>query len=69
MPTAGFSPRKASLTFYIEGKFDSAQDLFARLGKHKKSRVCLYINKFEDVDLDVFYEIIAREYRTTMIQK
>jgi hypothetical protein len=69
MPAAGFSPRKASLTFYIEGKFDGAQDLFARLGKHKKSRVCLYINNLEDVDLDVFYEIIAREYRTTMIQK
>jgi hypothetical protein len=69
MPAAGFSPRKASITFYIEGKFDGAQDLFARLGKHKKSRVCLYINNLEDVDLDVFYEIIAREYRTTMIQK
>lgn len=63
MPAAAFSPRKASMTFYVEDKFEGAQALYAKLGKHKKSMVCLYINKLDDVDLDVLYEIIARQYR------
>ena len=64
MPAAGFSPRKASMTFYVGNKFKGAQQLYAKLGKYKKSHACLYINKLEDVDLDVLHEIIAREFRT-----
>ena len=64
MPAAAFSPRKAYLTFYVDNKFEGAEELYAKLGKYKKSVACLYINKLEDVDLDVLYEIIAREYRT-----
>ena len=63
-PAAAFSPRKAYKTFYVGNKFEGAKALYAKLGKHKKSVACLYINKLEDVDLDVLYEIIAREYRT-----
>lgn len=63
MPAAGFSPRKASMTFYVEGKFEGAEALFARLGKHKRSLACLYINKLDDVDLGILSEIITREYR------
>lgn len=68
MPAAGFSPRKASMTFYTGSKFDGAQELYARLGKHKKSLACLYINKLDDVDLDVLHEIIAREYSSATAQ-
>jgi uncharacterized protein DUF1801 len=64
VPAAAFSPRKAYMTFYVDNKFEGAEELYAKLGKHKKSVACLYINKLEDVDLDVLYEIIAREYRT-----
>jgi hypothetical protein len=64
MPAAAFSPRKASMTFYVDNKFEGAEELYAKLGKYKKSVACLYINKLDDVDLDVLYEIIAREYRT-----
>lgn len=62
MPAAGFSPRKANMTFYVGDNFEGAQALYARLGKHKKSVACLYINKLDDVDLDVLREIIARQY-------
>lgn len=65
-PAAGFSPRKANMTFYIGNKFEGAEALYARLGKHKKSVACLYINKLEDVDLQVLREIIAREYARTL---
>jgi hypothetical protein len=64
MPAAAFSPRKAYMTFYVDDKFEGAEELYAKLGKHKKSVACLYINKLEDVDLEVLYEIIASQYRT-----
>lgn len=63
MPAAAFSPRKAYMTFYVDDKFEGAEELYARLGKHRKSVACLYINKLDDVDLDVLYEIIASQYR------
>jgi hypothetical protein len=50
------------MTFYVDNKFEGATELYAKLGKHKKSVACLYINKLDD--LDVLHEIIAREYRT-----
>ncbi|MBK8900300.1 MAG: DUF1801 domain-containing protein [Anaerolineaceae bacterium] len=64
MPAAAFSPRKANMTFYVGDEFEGAAELYAKLGKHKKSVACLYINKLDDVDLDVLHEIIARQYRT-----
>lgn len=64
MPAAAFSPRKTYMTFYVDNKFEGAEELYARLGKYKKSVACLYINKLDDVDLDVLYQIIARDYRT-----
>jgi len=62
MPAAGFSPRKAGMTFYLGDDFEGAGALYARLGKHRKSVSCLYINKLDDVDLDVLREIIARQF-------
>ena len=69
MPAAAFSPRKAYMTFYVDDKFEGAEALYAKLGKHKKSVACLYINKLEDVDLDILYEIIVRQYRTDSPEK
>lgn len=63
---AGFSPRKANMTFYIDDNFEGAEALFSKLGKHRKSVACLYINKLDDVDLQVLREIIAREYEATI---
>ena len=62
MPTAGFSPRKANMTFYVGNSFEGAEELYAQLGKHKKSVACLYINKLADVDLDILREIITRQF-------
>jgi len=64
MPAASFSPRKANMTFYVDDKFEGAEDLYGRLGKHKKSVACLYVNILDDVDPDVLREIISRQYAT-----
>lgn len=58
-PITCFSPRKANMTFYVGNKFKGAEALYAKLGKHKKSIACLYINKLDDVDLDVLREVIT----------
>ncbi|HEX5808535.1 MAG TPA: hypothetical protein VFY25_07695, partial [Anaerolineales bacterium] len=42
VPAAAFSPRKAYLTFYVDNKFEGAEELYAKPGKYKKSVACLY---------------------------
>ena len=63
MCRAGFSPRKAAMTLYLMGHYcdrqPEADALFARLGKHKTGKSCLYINKLADVDLDVLEQLVA----------
>ena len=61
-PLAGFSPRKANLTLYVMNPFADYTDLLAKLGKHKTSVACLYINKLSDVDMSVLEELIAMSY-------
>lgn len=56
----GFSPRKANLVLYVLPGFDALDDARHRLGKHRVGRSCLYVNKLDDVDLDVL-EAIVRE--------
>ncbi|GHD09224.1 hypothetical protein GCM10008096_21670 [Zhihengliuella salsuginis] len=65
-PAVGFSPRKANLVLYVLGSHDGAEPLLSRLGKHKRSVACVYVNKLADVDLDVLRELIAESYRHTM---
>lgn len=69
VPAAGFSPRKTNMTFYLGDKFDGAESLFSQLGKHKKSVACLYINKLDDIDIEVLREIIARDFARTIQKK
>ncbi len=64
MPRVGFSPRKANLVLYVGG-FPEYEALLAKLGKHKSSKACLYLNKLADVDLDILEEIARRTYAAT----
>ena len=59
MPLTGFSPRKPSLVLYLGPGMQDAK-LLARLGKHKVSKGCMYINKLHDVDRDVLREIVEK---------
>ena len=60
----GYSPRSANLVLYVGG-FPEYDDLLAKLGKHKRSKACLYLNKLADVDLDVLEEIVRRTFAAT----
>lgn len=71
-PLVGFSPRKANLVLYIMPGFSGSAPLMKKLGKHKTGKSCLYINKLEDVDMDVLRELVEgavehmkRKYETS----
>ena len=54
----GFSPRKANLSLYLSVSIMEHAEVLKKLGKHKTGVGCLYINKLEEIDLDVLKEII-----------
>ena len=56
----GFAPRKQNLTLYIMPGFERYDELMASLGKHKTGKSCLYINKLEDVNLEVLEELVRQ---------
>ncbi len=56
----GFSPRKANLTVYVLPGYEDLSEELGRLGKHRTGRSCLYINKLDDVDLNVLEEIVTK---------
>lgn len=58
---SAFSPRKQNITLYIMHGNDGNPDL-EKLGKHKESRGCLYINKLSDVDQTVLERLIKKSY-------
>lgn len=71
-PLAAFSPRKQNLTLYMMTGFDSLTDLLPKLGKHKTSTGCLYINKLADIDTKVLDQIIKKSYldsKRTLLNK
>ena len=62
-PLAAFSPRKQNLTLYVMQGNESSTDLLKKLGKHKKSKGCLYINKLADVDQKALKGLIKKSFQ------
>ena len=60
MPLAGFSPRKNSITLYLETRFPEREMLLKSFGKHKTSKACIYVNKLDDVDEEVLKQLIEK---------
>lgn len=58
-----FSPRKANMTLYLTNGYAEYDGLLAKLGKHKTSKACLYINRLSDVDRNVLEELIECSIR------
>ncbi|MBX9472434.1 DUF1801 domain-containing protein [Microcella sp.] len=64
-PRTGFSPRKAKLTLYGLTEHPDAPALLARLGPHSASVACVYVNRLEQLDLEVLDELIALGWTVT----
>ena len=54
----GFSPRKRALSIYVMCGFSGHEAMMARLGRHKTGKSCLYVNKLDDIDLEVLEELL-----------
>ena len=59
----GFSPRKANLVVYLGPGLDNAK-LMTKLGKHKRGKGCLYLNKLDDVDRKVLRKLVQQSVAT-----
>jgi len=55
----GFAPRKANLSVFISVGIKEHAEALAKLGKHKTGVGCLYINKLNDIDLEVLKGMIT----------
>ena len=62
-PLVGFSPRKQNLTLYIMSGNKDNTELLSKLGKHKTSVGCIYVNKLSDVDLSTLPSLIEASYK------
>ena len=63
-PVMGFSPRKQNITLYITSDFEKHPGLMKKLGKHSTGKVCLYIKRLSDVDVDVLKELMTESLKT-----
>ena len=54
----GFSPRKQRLSIYVMGYLEHYPEILKDLGKHTHGKGCLYVNKLEDIDLEVLRSLI-----------
>ena len=54
----GFSPRKQNLVIYIMPGFSDYGELLGKLGKFRTGRSCLYVNKLDDVDLQLLEQLV-----------
>lgn len=65
-PLAGFSPRKAKISIYLDRDEPMREQQLQRLGKHTTGASCVYVNKLADIDLDVLKEMIVASLRYTI---
>lgn len=59
----GFSPRKQNLTIYLISGFSLFPDLMKKLGKFKTGSSCLYVNKLQDIDMNVLEDLITQSFQ------
>lgn len=59
-PLVGFSPRKAKISLYFATGDPDREALLSRFGKHTAGKACVYINKVDDIDVQVLKELITQ---------
>lgn len=69
-PLLGFSPRKSAISLYVFTGLEEHESLLTSLGKFKRGKACLYINKLSDIDLDQLQKIMKAniEYLKTRFE-
>ena len=60
-----FSPRKAKISLYLDQDFPEREKLLDKLGKIKKAKGCVYVNKLADIDMSVLEELLEKSLAYT----
>ncbi len=63
-PIIGFSPRKAAFSLYVYSPIEKSKKLLGDLGKFKIGKVCIYVKKLSDINIDTLEKLskISIEY-------
>jgi hypothetical protein len=56
-PLIGFSPRKAAISLYVYTGAKEHEFLLEGLGKYKIGKVCIYVKKLSDINLDILKKL------------
>lgn len=65
-PLLAFAPSATKHTIYLVNDFaEKWPDLMERLGKHKSSKVCLYLTRMTEVDREALGELLQRSLNHT----
>ena len=63
----GLSPRKISISLYLMGLTVEVRASFLeKIGKHKTDKGCIYINKLNDINVDVLEQMITVAVKTNL---
>ena len=57
-PLTGLSSRANAIVLYLGSGFDQREELLKKFGKHKEGKGCIYIQKLEDVDMNVLGKMV-----------
>ena len=61
----GFAARGRELVVYISPGFEGRDVLLAKLGEHRTGKVCLYIKRLANVDMQVLEKLVAQSVADT----
>ncbi|GMK36969.1 hypothetical protein PCCS19_00220 [Paenibacillus sp. CCS19] len=59
-PLVGFSPRKAKTSLYFAPGDPDREALLEHFGKYTAAKACVYVNKLEDINVDVLRALIQQ---------
>ncbi|MGD6817960.1 DUF1801 domain-containing protein [Metabacillus sp. 84] len=59
-PLVGFSPRKAKISLYFATGDPKREELLKSFGKHTSGKACVYINKIDDIQVEVLKKLISQ---------
>lgn len=57
-PLVGFSPRKAKFSLYFASRVIKEEEFLKQFGKYTSGKACIYINKLEDINVDILKKLI-----------
>ncbi|MCA1296088.1 DUF1801 domain-containing protein [Paenibacillus sp. alder61] len=59
-PLVGFSPRKSKISLYFATGDPEREELLQQFGKHTAGKGCVYINKIEDIRIEILEALIRQ---------